>query len=71
MEVMISEPQPAGHTVKKFRLPFTFVVKKQNSNDLFQVLAVKLKRSEKKIAISGFPATLMDLQRRSKMKWLQ
>jgi len=57
--------------VKKFRLPFTFVVKKQNSNDLFQVLAVKLKRSEKKIAISGFPATLMDLQRRSKMKWLQ
>jgi hypothetical protein len=71
VEVMVSEPQPAGHAVEKFRLPFTFVVKKHNSKDLFQVVAVKLKRSEKKIAISGFPATLADLQRRSKLKWLQ
>jgi hypothetical protein len=71
VEVMVSEPQSTGYTVKKFRLPFTFVVKKHNSKDLFQVLAVKLKLSGKRIAISGFPATLADLQRRSKLKWLQ
>jgi predicted acylesterase/phospholipase RssA len=70
VEVMVSESQSSGHTVKKFRLPFNFIVKNHNSKDLFQVLAVKLKRSESKIAISGFPATLADLQRRSKIKWL-
>jgi len=70
LEVMASESPPAGgHAIKKFRLPYTFVVKKHNC--MFQVLAVKLKRSENKIAISGFPSTLPDLQRRSKMKWLQ
>jgi predicted acylesterase/phospholipase RssA len=69
LDVMVSEPQHSGHDVKKFRLPFKFVVRKQGS--IFQVLAIKLKRSEKKIAISGFPSTIDDLQRRSKMKWLQ
>jgi hypothetical protein len=70
LEVMASEPQPAGgHAIKKFRLPYTFVVKKHNC--MLQVLAVKLKRCENKIVISGFPSTLADLQRRSKMRWLQ
>jgi hypothetical protein len=69
VDVMVSEPQPAGYVVKKFRLPFTFVVKKNNS--MFHILAVKLKRYEKRIAISGFPSTIDDLERRSKMKWLQ
>jgi hypothetical protein len=69
LEVMVSEPQHSGHDVRKFRLPFKFVVKKHHA--MFQVLAIKLKRSEKKIAISGFPSTIDDLQRRSEMKWLQ
>jgi predicted acylesterase/phospholipase RssA len=69
VDVMVSEPQQRGHDVKEFRLPFKFVVKKHNN--MFQVLAIKLKRCEKKIAISGFPSTIDDLQRRSKMKWLQ
>jgi hypothetical protein len=69
VDVMVSEPQQRGHDVKKFRLPFKFVIKKHNN--MFQVLAIKLKRCEKKIAISGFPSTIDDLQRRSKMKWLQ
>jgi predicted acylesterase/phospholipase RssA len=69
LDVMVSETQPAGHAIRKFRLPYTFVVKKNNS--MFHVLAVNLKRCEKKIAISGFPSTIDDLQRRSKLKWLQ
>jgi hypothetical protein len=69
INMMVPEFKQSGHTVEKFRLPFTFVVKKQNRT--FQVLTVKLKRSVKAIAISGFPLTVADLQRRSKMKWLQ
>jgi predicted acylesterase/phospholipase RssA len=69
LDVMVCEPQQRGDGVKKFRLPFNFMVKKHNN--MFQVLAIKLKRSDEKIAISGFPSTLEDLRRRSKMKWLQ
>lgn len=70
LDVVFLDPQPRGSDIKKkFRLPFTFVVKKHNS--MFQVLAIKLKRSEEKIAISGFPSTIDDLQRRTRMKWLQ
>jgi predicted acylesterase/phospholipase RssA len=69
LDVRVPEPQHSGHDIKKFRLPFRFVVKKQHS--MFHVLAIKLKRSKEKIAISGFPSTIHDLQRRSKMKWLQ
>lgn len=54
---------------KKFRLNHTFHV--QNGSHLFQVLAVKLRGSEKRFPISGFPSTLVDLQRREKLKWLQ
>lgn len=68
VDVLVSEPQQRGYDVKKFRLPFKFVVKK--NNNMFQVLAIKLKQCEKKIAISGFPSMIDDLQRRSKMKWL-
>lgn len=70
LDAVVLESKPGSNDVKKkFRLPHVFVVKKHNS--MFQVLAIKLKRSEKKIAISGFPSTIDDLQRRSKMKWLQ
>ncbi|KAN0096064.1 hypothetical protein V8E51_014869 [Hyaloscypha variabilis] len=70
LNCMVSEVQYQGHEVKrKFRLPFTFMVKKNNI--MYQVLAMKLKRSEKRIAISGFPSTIDDLVRRSKLKWLQ
>ena len=70
LNCIVLETQQQGYEVKKkFRLSFTFVVKKHNS--MFQTLAIKLRRSEKKIAISGFPSTIEDLQRRSKMKWLQ
>jgi Patatin-like phospholipase len=55
--------------VKKFRLNYTFRVK-DNSN-MFLVLAVKLSGTGKRIAISGFPSTLTDLQERAKLKWLQ
>jgi hypothetical protein len=54
---------------KKFRLNHTFRVK--NGSNLFQVLAVKLYGLEKRVPISGFPSTLVDLQRREKLKWLQ
>jgi hypothetical protein len=54
---------------KMFRLKQKFSVK-QFSN-LYQVLAVKLKGSNKRIPISGFPSTLSDLQERTNMKWLQ
>jgi predicted acylesterase/phospholipase RssA len=55
--------------VKKFRLNHTFRVK--HGSNLFQVLAVKLNGTDKRIAISGFPSTLADLQKRAKLKWLQ
>lgn len=55
--------------VKKFRLNHTFRVK--HGSNLFQVLAVKLSGTDKRIAISGFPSTLADLQKRAKLKWLQ
>ena len=69
VDVMVFEAQQRGLHVKKFRLPFKFVVKKQSN--MFQVLAIKLKRCEKKIAISGFPSMIDALQTGSKMKWLQ
>ncbi len=62
--MMVSEP--GDHANKKFRLKYTFVVKR-NSN-LFQALGVKLRHSDKIFAISGFPSTLEDLQRRSTLQ---
>jgi hypothetical protein len=55
--------------VKKFRLNHTFCVK--HGSNSFQVLAVKLSGTDQRIAISGFPSTLADLQKRAKLKWLQ
>jgi hypothetical protein len=55
--------------VKKFRLNYTFRVK-DNSN-MFLVLVVTLSGIDKRIAISGFPSTLTDHQKRVKLKWLQ
>lgn len=54
--------------VHKFRLTHTFKAPKSTSR--FQVIAVKLNGCDKKIAISGFPSTLTDLQKRAKLKWL-
>ena len=55
--------------VKKFRLNHTFRVK--HGSNLFQVLAVKLSGTDNRIAISGFPSALADLQKRAKLRWLQ
>jgi predicted acylesterase/phospholipase RssA len=55
--------------VRKFRLRHTFSAKP--SSNFFQVLAVRLKGSSKRIPISGFPSTLSDLQMRANQKWLQ
>jgi predicted acylesterase/phospholipase RssA len=67
-EMMYTEVVDAG-TVQKFRLPYTFSVKKGSLG--LHVLAVKLARCEQLVPISGFPSTHADLVRRSKMKWLQ
>jgi hypothetical protein len=32
---------------------------------------VKLSGTDNRIAISGFPSTLADLQKRAKLRWLQ
>jgi hypothetical protein len=56
--------------VQKFRLPYTFAVKKGDAGGS-HVLAVKLARCEALVPISGFPSAHADLVRRSKMKWLQ
>ncbi len=41
-------------------LPFRFVMKKQSS--IFQVFAVKLRRCEEKVVITGFQSTIDDLK---------
>jgi hypothetical protein len=55
--------------VNKFRLNHRFCVK--HGNNQFQVLAVKFSGIDRRFAISGFPSTLADLQKRAKLKWLQ
>jgi hypothetical protein len=57
-----------GNT-KKFRL--NFQLPPQVSCSLYQVLAVQLVGEDDKIPISGFPATMEELNQRSKAQWLQ
>lgn len=59
----------SGSGTQKFRLPYTFGVRRGSAAQ--QVLAVKLRRCGHLVPISGFPATLGELQRRAKMGWLQ
>jgi predicted acylesterase/phospholipase RssA len=54
---------------QKFRLQHTF--RARRSSNHFQVIAVKLNDRATKIAVSGFPARLSDLQKRATLKWLQ
>ena len=54
---------------QKFRLQHTFWARRSSNH--FQVIAVKLKDRDTKIAVSGFPARLSDLQKRATLKWLQ
>jgi hypothetical protein len=61
-----------GNT-KKFQLKFQIQssIPGAPSGPLYQVLAVQLVGESEKIAISGFPALLVELNDRSKAKWLQ
>lgn len=68
-EMLATETVGERSSVPKFRLPYTFSVRKGSAG--LHVLAVKLARCEHLVPISGFPSTLADLTRRSKMKWLQ
>jgi hypothetical protein len=61
--------EPSGGGVQKFRLPYTFAVRKGSAAT--QVLAVKLARCGSLVPISGFPTSFGELGRRAKMKWLQ
>jgi len=54
---------------EKFRL--NFQISPQGGSASYQVLAVQLVGSPEKISISGFPATLEELNQRSKAEWLQ
>lgn len=67
-EVLFSDTV-GGSTVQKFRLPYSFGVRKGSA--ALQVLAVKLNRCEHLVPISGMPSTFGELGRRAKMKWLQ
>jgi hypothetical protein len=58
-----------GNT-KKFRLNFQ-LDDNTGGGSLYQVLAVQLDGNQAKIPISGFPATMEELNQRSKAKWLQ
>lgn len=54
---------------RKFRLNFQLPL--QSEGAAYQVLAVQLDGVAERIPISGFPATLEELDRRSKAQWLQ
>ncbi len=61
---------------RKFRLPLTLSASSHHHHDdgaaaAYQVIAVQLADSDRKIAISGFPATLADLNEWSQSRWLQ
>lgn len=68
-DMVVSEIGYNGRSIEKFRLPYRLTVKKPSQ--AYQTLGVKLRRSDKIMAISGFPCKLSDLQKRSKMRWLQ
>jgi hypothetical protein len=55
--------------VKKFRL--NFQLPHEVGAASYQVLAVQVVGEQDKIPISGFPATMEELNQRSKAKWLQ
>jgi hypothetical protein len=68
------ETSPAGMKkeedgVMKFRVAHMFVVRRDSR--MHQVLAVKLQKQDKMIALSGFPSALGELKRRARLRWLQ
>jgi hypothetical protein len=59
-------------SMSKFRLKFRLdPIPGAPSGAVSQVIAVELKGYSEKIAISGFPASLSELNERSKAQWLQ
>jgi hypothetical protein len=58
-------------STRNFRLNFHFPPQPDSASAPYQVLAVQLDKGLERIPISGFPATLEELDRRSKAQWLQ